>query len=107
MVKDRIQSYAGDAQVSKRNVGVGTKPQGAVQVTLYSTSWCGYCRQARQHFAKRGVRYDERDVEASAAARREYHQLGARGVPVILVGRQRMDGFDAARMDRLLKAEGL
>jgi hypothetical protein len=33
--------------------------------------------------------------------------LGGNGVPVILVGQQRMNGFDAGGLKSLLKAAGL
>ena len=40
------------------------------------------------------------------APRAEYDRLGARGVPVILVGTQRMNGFGEERLARMLKAAG-
>ena len=45
-------------------------------------------------------------MEKSAQGKQEYASLKGRGVPVILVGSQRMDGFDPARMDTMLKAAG-
>jgi glutaredoxin len=107
-VQDRISSYAGAAQVTQMAGAVRKAPgQGSAQVVLYSAVWCKYCRQAKAYFAQRGQRYEERDVEASAGARREYEQLGARGIPVILVGGQRMDGYDQRRLESMLRAEGL
>ena len=103
-VQNRISSYAGPAEVSK--APAARREAGATQVTLYSAVWCGYCRQAKAFFAKRGRRYTERDVD-TPDARGEYERLGGRGVPVILVGRQRMDGYDAGRLDAMLRAEGL
>jgi glutaredoxin len=109
-VEDRISSYAGAAQVTQVPAAprkAGTPGQGSAQVVLYSAVWCKYCRQAKAYFAQRGLRYEERDVEASPGARREYDQLGGRGVPVILVGRQRMDGYSQGRLESMLRAEGL
>jgi glutaredoxin len=63
------------------------------QVILYGTSWCTYCRQARLYFQANHIAFADRDIEASAEARREYDALHARGVPVILVGNKRMNGF--------------
>lgn len=107
-VRNRISSYAGPAKVSSAPAPAAKAPRGdgTAQVTLYSAVWCKYCRQAKAFFAKRGVRYAERDVD-TAEARAEYDRLGARGVPVILVGRQRMDGFDQGRMESILRSEGL
>ena len=105
-VQDRISSYDGAAQVTTARKAA-TPAQGSAQVVLYSAVWCKYCRQAKAYFAGRGLKYEERDVEASPGARREYEQLGGRGVPVILVGRQRMDGYDQGRLESMLRTEGL
>lgn len=63
-------------------------------VVMYATSWCPYCAQARAYFAKNGIAYVEHDVEASAAAHAEFRRLGGRGVPLIFVGEERIDGFN-------------
>jgi glutaredoxin len=65
----------------------------APDVVLYSAQWCGYCRKARTYFQSQGIAFKEYDVEKSAQGRRDYRALNARGVPVILIGRQRMNGF--------------
>jgi glutaredoxin len=62
-------------------------------VTLYGTRWCGYCKQARAYFRSNHIPYRDLDIENDSQAKAEYEQLGASGVPVILAGRQRMDGF--------------
>lgn len=62
-------------------------------VTLYGTQWCGYCKQARQYFQQNNIAYRDLDVENDSQAKAEWQQMGGRGVPVILVGQQRMDGF--------------
>ena len=104
-LQSRISSYSGTPVVS----GKAPAPAAAAaraEVKMYSTDWCGYCRQAREYFARNGIRYTEVDIEKSAAARSEYERLGGRGVPVILVGAQRMDGFGEARLSQMLKSAG-
>ncbi|MEE9448118.1 MAG: glutaredoxin domain-containing protein [Arenicellales bacterium] len=71
------------------------------KVVMYSTSWCGYCKQARRHFQANNIDYIEFDIEKNRKAKRAYDKLGGRGVPVILVGNQRMNGFNKASFDRL------
>lgn len=78
----------------------------AEQVTIYTTTQCGYCIRAKQHMEKIGVPYVEQNVETSASARAEYGKLGARGVPVIISGTSRLDGYSAERLEALLKAAG-
>lgn len=100
-VQQRISSYAGTPTVSGA-AQAGARPP----ITMYSTEWCTYCRKARDFFARQGLRYTELDVEKSPAARADYQRLGGRGVPVILVGTQRMTGFSEEHMTRMLKAAG-
>jgi glutaredoxin len=80
------------------NVTTRTK---AKPVIMYSTSWCGYCKKAAKHFKKNKIRYTEFDIERSAKAAREYKKLKGRGVPVILIGNRRMNGFSAKTFDSI------
>ena len=70
-------------------------------VVMYSTSWCGYCKQAARHFRKHRIPFKEYDIEKSAKGARDYRKLNGRGVPIILVGKQRMNGFNAQAFDRI------
>jgi glutaredoxin len=76
------------------------------EVKMYATSWCPYCAKARAYFARRNIAYVEVDIETSKEGRAEYDRLGARGIPVILVGPQRMNGFSEARLSQLLSEAG-
>lgn len=64
-------------------------------VILYSTSWCGYCRKARQLLRSRGVPFVEKEIEKSAAANREYlsKARGYDGVPLLDIGGNLVRGF--------------
>ncbi|WP_078120890.1 glutaredoxin domain-containing protein [Thiosocius teredinicola] len=77
------------------------------KVVLYSASWCGYCKKAKQYFRSNNIAFTEYDIEKSAKAKREYDRLGARGVPVILVGKQRMNGFSEKGFERLYARAGV
>ena len=96
----KIPSYTGPAEVSR----VATAQTG---VKIFTTAKCVYCKKAKDFLNKRGASYTELDVEKDAAAKAEFKALGGRGVPVILVGDQRMDGFNAGRLEGLLKGAGL
>ena len=62
-------------------------------VLFYTVSWCGVCKRARRYFEDNNIAYTEYDIETSSRGREDYKHLKARGVPVILVGRKRMNGF--------------
>ena len=101
-VESRINSYSGTPTVSGSASAGATRPE----IKMYVTDWCGYCKQARAYFVRNGIRHTELDVDKSAAARAEYQGMGARGVPVILVGTQRMNGYSEERLAQMLKAAG-
>lgn len=71
---------------------------------IYTTSRCGYCRQAKAHFASRGIAYSERNIERSSDARAAFQRLGGNGVPLIVMGDRRMSGFSPASFDRWYNA---
>ena len=73
-------------------------------VVMYSAAWCGYCKKARHYFQSHNIVFSEYDVETSEQGRLDYERLGAHGVPVILVGQQRMNGFSEAAFESLYAA---
>jgi mycoredoxin len=42
-------------------------------VTMYSTTWCGYCRRLKRQFEDAGIAYEEIDVDEP-----EHRHLGDR-----------------------------
>lgn len=78
------------------NATEATKP--AAQVIMYSTSTCSYCAKARTWFSSHDVKWDERDVEKSAQANKEWKQLGGMGTPLIVIDGKAIHGFDEARI---------
>ena len=83
-----------------------TAAQAAPPVVMYATSWCPYCAKARAYFARKGIAYVEYDIEKSAAVNAEFKRLGGRGVPLILVGKEKMSGFSERGLDALLARAG-
>jgi glutaredoxin len=54
-------------------------------VVLYSTTWCGYCAKTRTYFAENHIEYQDIDVEKTEAGQKAYQELGANGVPIVVV----------------------
>ncbi len=75
------------------------------RVVLYSARWCGVCNHARDYLRANNIPFDEYDIEHSRKGRRDYKRLKAKGVPVILVGDRRMNGFSARKLDAMLQPE--
>ena len=76
-------------------------PSRAGRVVMYSASWCGVCDRARRYFRAHAIAFREYDVETTAKGRLDYRRLRATGVPVILVGEKRLDGFSERSFERL------
>ncbi len=55
-------------------------------LTMYTTTWCGYCRRLKSQLQSAGIAYDEVDVEqvADAAAFVESVNGGNRTVPTLV-----------------------
>ncbi len=81
-------------------------PASLPRVILFGASWCGYCEEIRRLFAKRRVDYCEYDVESSPEGQRRWHRLGGQVVPVLLIGSHRLDGYDEAAIEALLRQGG-
>jgi len=75
---------------------------GNKSVTMYSASWCGACWQAKAYMNARRIPYTEYDIEASEQHMNQFRILGGRGVPLMLVGKQRLSGFSAGHLEQLL-----
>jgi len=82
-----------------------TKPTsvyaGKPEIVIYTTSWCSYCKKAKAYFSANKMAYKEYNIEKDRFAKRQYDRIGGRGVPVILVGDQRLNGFSQDSFDRL------
>jgi glutaredoxin len=74
-----------------RDYSAVTKQQ---PLTMYSTSWCGYCAKTRRFFVRNNIAYEEFDIEKSEKAKLEYDQLGGGGVPIVLVDEQVVRGYN-------------
>ena len=81
-------------------------------VTIYTTSWCPYCRAATDLLRKKGVAFEEIDVERTPGARSEMiAKAGRTSVPQIFAGERHLGGCDdlyaldgAGKLDGLLTA---
>ena len=100
----RIQSFGQPVEVKDWSQVLRAKSvSGGSGVTMFSTTWCGYCKQARTYFRSKGIAFTDIDVEKSEDGRRRYKELGGGGVPIILVGSRMMQGFGEEAFEELRK----
>jgi glutaredoxin 3 len=64
-------------------------------ITLYSTTYCGYCRAAEGLLKRKGMKYRLIDVTNDPAARARLVERahGRRTVPVIFLGEEVIGGY--------------
>ncbi len=71
------------------------------KVVMYSAEWCGVCKKAKKYFKANNIPYKDYDIEKSSKGKKDYKKLGAKGVPVILVGKKRLNGFSAGSFESI------
>ncbi|MET0048321.1 MAG: glutaredoxin domain-containing protein [Sedimenticola sp.] len=76
------------------------------RITLYSTRNCGYCRQAKAFLQKKKLPFVEFDVERNRRAFTEFQRAGGRGVPLIVIGRKALNGFQPKQLEKALRDAG-
>lgn len=76
----------------------GKKAKKPVDILMYATQSCGYCRKARALFTERGVAWREVDIESSEQAKQEFKDRGGKGVPLIFINGRTIRGFNEEKL---------
>ena len=65
------------------------------KVVMYATGWCPYCERARALLARKGVSFEEIDIDAAPSRREEMMTRSVRRtVPQIFIGEVHVGGCD-------------
>lgn len=78
---------------------------GKTGIVMLAAEWCGYCRRQQAEFAAGKVRYRVLDIDTPDGAR-AMQALGARGVPVTVIGQTVIRGYAAAALAEHLEPLG-
>ena len=78
------------------------------EVTMYSTTECGYCTQARAWLTQYGFAFTECNMSIEPRCEREFLAYGAVGTPYLVIRRggrtyHMKDGFDSEEFLRVVK----
>jgi 16S rRNA (cytidine1402-2'-O)-methyltransferase len=94
----------GELVIVCEGAGSGHRQRGSgMNVKVYSTPTCPYCKMVRGYLDEKGIAYKDADVSSDTAERDEmFKRSGQRGVPVIDVDGQVIVGFDKERLEELL-----
>ncbi|MFP7722657.1 glutaredoxin family protein [Lysobacter sp. A3-1-A15] len=75
------------------------------RIVMLAADWCGYCQKQRKDFELANVRYRVLDIDTPEGDR-AMKALGARGVPVTVIGQDVVRGYDTAALDEHLQPLG-
>lgn len=100
------QPTSGD-EASLAHPAVASPPEPrrpTADVEIYTTSWCRYCRDAKNYFRARGIVFTEYDIEKDRAAARRLRRYNPRGgVPVTVINGRPIVGYAPDAFARALK----
>lgn len=75
------------------------------KVVIYTADWCVYCKQAIQYFKDNNITFVDYDIKKSRTGKIDYKLLRGTGVPIIIVGNKRMNGFSVSGFDQLYQEQ--
>jgi glutaredoxin len=73
-------------------------------VEIYETSWCGYCKKAKDFFRSRGIDFVTYDIDRDQQARSRMQSLTSRmAVPFVVINGQGIPGYNVAAYEQALQ----
>lgn len=82
---------------------VNSQVQTTKQVDLYVTSWCPWCRKMISFLDQKGITYTKHDVEREPGAQEVLDKRGVRGIPIVIIGDEVIEGYDPDAVMKALK----
>lgn len=83
-----------------------------MQITIYSTTTCPYCRQLKDYLRSKNIEFTEKLIDTDDAAQKEMSEAsgGFLGVPFILITKDdgtkhSVLGFDQGKINSILGLE--
>lgn len=73
-----------------------------MKATVYTIDTCIYCTKVKKYLSEKKVKYEEKNVQEDSKARKELLSMGYRTVPVIVLGKEEIVGFDKEKIDKIL-----
>jgi len=74
------------------------------KITIYTTSTCPYCQMAKEYLKQEKLAYTEVDISKNPDKAQEMIQKSKQmGVPVLVIGKTIIVGFDKEAIKKALK----
>jgi len=76
-----------------------------MNIVIYTTSYCPYCDETKNFFDKKNIAYETKNIDLDRDAYDELLQKlngQFRGTPVIDINGDIIEGFDKAKINKLI-----
>jgi len=94
---------AGNTANARRRTYANAYAAAGPEITVFSTSWCGWCRKTIAWLDDQDIQYTNKDIEADTDHRDEIVRLsGGTSVPVVVIDGEVVRGFNPGRMKQLI-----
>ena len=75
-----------------------------MNVKVYSTTWCPFCKMAKDFLKENNIKFEEINVQENPQAAEEMiKKSGQTGVPVIEIDNKIVIGFNIEELRKVLK----
>jgi glutaredoxin len=101
--KQNTQNPSTSTKKQSKAVSTSKKKVKNNTVELFTTTWCGYCKKARQYLIDNNISFKEYDIEKDKrAAERKKRLSGRTGVPYAIINGKGIYGFSKNAYARAL-----
>lgn len=78
------------------------KPKSA-KIVVYSAEWCPWCHKVMDFLKENKIEFEEKNVDEADNAKELEEVSGQTGIPVTIVDKEIIIGFDVPALKRALK----
>ena len=96
-----------NAQNSRRVNRTAMGQHRTAKVVIYTTLNCPHCRNVKDWFKQHNIPFLDLNVAHPGKIQRQFFQLGGRQVPLIMIGEQRLVGYNPQQLRKALSLAGL
>jgi len=79
----------------------------SARVVIYTTQHCPHCQHAKRWLKKNNIAFLDFNVAKPGKIQKNFFQMGGRSVPLIVVGEEKLTGFNPRQLKNLLTKAGL
>ena len=72
-------------------------------VEIYTSDTCIQCIKAKEYLKNKGINFKEYNISKDLEAKRELIKMGYMAIPVILIDKEQVLGFDLNKIENLLQ----